>query len=114
MTHGVSLGAGYWLEMIERQRESQLSIDEFCRRRRISVHTFRSWKRRLAENATAPTFRELIVAESLGGNSADDRPATLTTGDAIEIVLSASVVVRVPIGAASLAEILRQAKEIAC
>jgi len=66
MTHGVSLGAGYWLEMIERQRESQLSIDEFCRRRRISVHTFRSWKRRLAENATAPTFRELIVAESLG------------------------------------------------
>jgi len=113
MTHGVSLGAGYWLEMIERQRESQLSIDEFCRRR-ISVHTFRSWKRRLAENATAPTFRELIVAESLGGSSADERPAASTAGDAIEIVLSASVVVRVPIGAESLAEVLRQAKEIAC
>ena len=114
MTQGVSLGARYWLEMIERQRESELSIDEFYRRRRISVHTFRSWKRRLAENSTAPAFRELIVAESLGGIAADQRPTTSTACEAIEIVLSANVVVRVPLAAASLAEILRQAKEIAC
>ena len=107
MTSGVSLGADYWRGMIERQQRSGLSISEFCRRVEVSDFTFRRWKQRLAE---APRFQELIVASNgpAGTQRSDSQSAF------IEIVLAEQVMVRVPMSAMSLTEILRSAKEAAC
>jgi hypothetical protein len=38
-----------WRQRIERQRESGLSIAEFCRRENISAHGFYVWRRNLRE-----------------------------------------------------------------
>jgi hypothetical protein len=36
-----------WRQRLKRQRESRLSISEFCRREELSPHTFHSWRRKL-------------------------------------------------------------------
>ena len=38
-----------WRQQVKRQRESRLSIAEFCRRESISPHSFHAWKRKLCE-----------------------------------------------------------------
>ena len=38
-----------WRQRIKRQRESRLSIAEFCRRENISAHGFYVWRRNLRE-----------------------------------------------------------------
>jgi len=38
---------GEWRQRMERQRESGLSIAEFCRREKLSRHSFHVWKRKL-------------------------------------------------------------------
>jgi transposase-like protein len=40
-----------WRERMERQRESGLSIAEFCRREGVSAVTFYTWKRKLQDEA---------------------------------------------------------------
>ena len=40
-----------WRQRIKRQRESRLSIAEFCRRENISAHGFYVWRRNLREGS---------------------------------------------------------------
>ena len=40
-----------WRQRIKRQRESRLSIAEFCRRENISAHGFYVWRRNLRETS---------------------------------------------------------------
>ena len=42
-----------WRQRIQRQRESGLSITEFCRREHVSPHSFHVWKRRLRQTPSA-------------------------------------------------------------
>jgi len=38
-----------WRRRVKRQRESGLSIAEFCRREKVSAHSFHGWKRKLRQ-----------------------------------------------------------------
>ena len=38
----------YWREVLERQRESGLSVRQFCREHQLSEASFHSWKRKIA------------------------------------------------------------------
>ena len=38
----------YWRGVLERQRESGLSVRQFCREQRVSEASFHSWKRKIA------------------------------------------------------------------
>jgi hypothetical protein len=38
----------YWRGVLERQRESGLSVRQFCREHRMSEASFHSWKRKIA------------------------------------------------------------------
>ena len=42
----------FWREVVTRQRESGLSIKEFCAKEAVATATFFVWKRRLAGGAT--------------------------------------------------------------
>jgi transposase-like protein len=41
-----------WRQRMKRQRESGLSIAEFCRREKVSPHSFHAWKRKLRESGS--------------------------------------------------------------
>ena len=45
---GVRRNAAQWARIIEAQRESDRTVVEFCRRRRIAKATFWYWRKRLA------------------------------------------------------------------
>ena len=38
----------YWRDVLERQRESGLSVRQFCREHQVSEASFHSWKRKIA------------------------------------------------------------------
>ena len=38
----------YWRDLLERQRESGLSVRQFCREHQMSEASFHSWKRKIA------------------------------------------------------------------
>jgi len=42
-----------WRQRVKRQRESGLSIVEFCRREEVSSHSFHAWKRKLCQRGYA-------------------------------------------------------------
>jgi len=78
-----------WRELLAAQARSGLSIRAFCASRRLSEPSFYAWRRELARRdrgrvkAVVPTFV----------------PVQVLPGAAIEVVLPAGVVVRVPTGA---------------
>lgn len=93
-----------WLELVEAQRRSELSVAEFCERHELAVSTFYGWKRRLkdegrlefehgacgstgsrADAVETPAFVEVTAA------SQDTRDA-----EPLELVLRGEVVVRIP------------------
>ncbi len=39
-----------WRQRMDRQRASGLSIAEFCRRERVSSHSFHAWRRKFRQN----------------------------------------------------------------
>ncbi len=43
--------AVFWRELIGRQAESGVTVDEFCRRQQVSASSFYDWRRRLAGGA---------------------------------------------------------------
>ncbi len=52
MAHRVNQGLwDQWRQRIKRQRESGLSIAEFCRRENVSAHSFYVWRRNIREGA---------------------------------------------------------------
>ncbi len=51
--------AAQWARLIEAQRRSDLTVVEFCRRRRIATATFWYWRKRLVTTA-----KQELVAKS--------------------------------------------------
>jgi hypothetical protein len=78
-----------WRGLLADHARSDLSIRAFCDRRRLNEANFYAWRRELAKRdaarakGAAPTFV----------------PVQVTPSAAIEVVLSAGLVVRVPAGA---------------
>ncbi len=79
----------FWREQIAAQRNSDLSIREFCSRRGLAVSTFSYWKRKLGERGGASS--SLVPVKVVGrAREGDD------DGDSvIEVGLSGGRVVRV-------------------
>jgi hypothetical protein len=42
----------HWVRIVSIFNSSELSLAEFCRRQKLSVHQFQYWRRRLAETVT--------------------------------------------------------------
>ena len=109
---GQHLSKQRWLELVEAQRTSGLTVDPFCQQHGLAVSTFYGWKRRLKDDGLlsveaasgnrseakasprksvnpgeAPAFVEVTASAT------DDRQAT-----PLELVLPGEVVVRVPRG----------------
>lgn len=51
-----------WRQRVQRQRESGLSIVEFCRGEHVSQHGFHAWKRRLRQATSARHGSDTIPA----------------------------------------------------
>ena len=88
--------AARWTRIIEAQRKSDLTVVEFCRRRRLAKATFWYWRRRLAttekqELAAKPAQRFLAV------------PLVAPVAERIEVDLGA---MRVRLGGAGAARIV--------
>lgn len=47
----------FWRKMVQRQRESGLSVARFCRREGLKPVTFYAWRRRLQDEATSSRSR---------------------------------------------------------
>lgn len=96
-----------WRERLERWRKSGESIAEFCRREGLSPPSFYLWRRRLAEEASAPrgTGRAFLPVEVVADGSAP-------FGAECELVLE-GLVCRVPRGLDddSLRRLIRMLRE---
>jgi hypothetical protein len=57
-----------WGQRVKRQRESGLSIAEFCRREKISPHSFHVWKRKLGQPGSARSTSRSAAAAKRSGN----------------------------------------------
>jgi transposase-like protein len=57
-----------WRQRVKRQRESGLSIAEFCRRERVSPHSFHAWKRKLREVGAVRRMSTSAAAAKRSGN----------------------------------------------
>jgi hypothetical protein len=42
----------YWTELVSEQKQSGLSVQDFCRERQISIHSYRGWRTRLNKDAS--------------------------------------------------------------
>jgi hypothetical protein len=78
-----------WRQRIERQRQSGLSVAEFCRREGIPSHGFHVWKRKLNNASSArPRSRESAAARRSRKRAAGMTPRrqshdALATGAAV-------------------------------
>ena len=98
-----------WRRLIAEQKGSQLSVEAFCARQKVSASSFDRWKQALgsepagARAPQAPPPRFLPISLSGGSGS-------------IEIQLPSGVVVRVPPGAneQSLSVVLRALEARPC
>ena len=88
-----------WRDLVREQRDRGLSVEAFCRRRKVAVSTFFAWRRKLASSAE-PAFVELTV-QADEADEAESAP--------IELVLPGGVTVRVQEGFS--ATVLRQVVE---
>jgi transposase len=73
-----------WVDRVQRFRDSNLSVAQFCLAEGVSVPAFYFWRRTLAaESATEPTGRPTVVPVRIA------RPAP-----AVEVVLPSGAVLR--------------------
>jgi transposase-like protein len=64
-----------WRQRVKRQRESGLSIAEFCRREKVSPHSFHVWKRKLRQpGSVRGTSRSAAAAKRSGKRRATVTP----------------------------------------
>ena len=93
----------WWRATLQRQREANLSVTEFCRRVGVAVSTFYYWKHRVHEvppNAHVPVRRRAPLAS--GDNGRRDhgrqiRPVSIlkpAAGSRVEIELTNACLVR--------------------
>ena len=59
---GVRRDATQWKRVIEAQRQSPLTVVEFCRRRRIAKATFWYWRKRLGRTANPDRGAQRFLA----------------------------------------------------
>ena len=92
-----------WRRRLERQSKSGLSISEFCRREKLSAHTFHVWRRKLAgRTAGAPAAqlgrrRRVASAASPGPAGFWQLPLVAAPQSLwIELSLADGTVLRVP------------------
>lgn len=52
----------YWLDLIDHQAESGLTIATFCEKHEISRHKFYYWRKRLGKSNKSTGFVQLIPA----------------------------------------------------
>ena len=103
----------YWRAMIGQWRRSGQSVRDFCAERGLAEPSFYAWRRTLAERG-----QRMVVAprrDAEGGQPAfvPVRVAPAATTAALEVVLAAGRVVRVPPGfdAATLRQLLAVLEE---
>jgi hypothetical protein len=81
MKRRVRRNPSQWSEVIEAQAGSGLSARAFCARRKICLHSFYGWRRRLRDEPShegrgsskpGPAFIEVGPAMSSGGLSPDE------------------------------------------
>ena len=75
-----------WLDRLNRQAASRLTVAEFCQREAVSVPSFYQWKRRLSPRIESATMldRSRQPQQSLGNPAVAQQPRFT------ELVLSAS------------------------
>lgn len=54
----------HWLSVIEQQKQSQLSIKQFCEDKGISYQTFFYWSKRLSSPDAVQTLQPVVFDES--------------------------------------------------
>ena len=99
-----------WRQRIEDQRQSGLTVSEFCRRQKMSSATFYTWKRKL--RGTAPPKSKRAARQQPAGTPAPTAGpvskapseaafvqlplAAASTSPWIELVLVEGTIIRVP------------------
>jgi len=83
-----------WMDRLTRFPASGLTVAQFCASEAVSLHSFYFWKRRLADEAQAPTTQDQ------GG---DRGPRLLPVklqpaAPAVELVLTTGAILRLPSG----------------
>jgi hypothetical protein len=59
----------YWTELVSEQKQSGLSVQDFCRERQISIHSYRGWRTRL--NKEPSPSGEWLTLKSQSRTSAE-------------------------------------------
>ena len=97
--------AEQWAQWVAEQRESALSVRDFCDWIGVSQNAFYLWRRKLAAQQTRAT-----VAQSSGAQQPDVRslfvPLTVVGSPVIEVDLPCGAVVRVPNEESSLRRVI--------
>ena len=97
--------AEQWAAWVEEQRESALSVRDFCDWIGVSQNAFYLWRRKLAARQMHAT-----VTQSSGSKQSDVRslfvPLTVVGSPVIEVDLPCGAVVRVPNEESSLRRVL--------
>ena len=100
--------AAFWRELVERRRQSSLSVAQFCEQAGVSAASFYQWQRKLRASSRRPA-RGVITAQPAGGTLVPirilpDPPAAhrnlngRNSGGTIEIELPGPIRLRVPCG----------------
>jgi hypothetical protein len=82
-----------WREMIDAWKRSGLSINAFCRDRKLTRSNFDRWRRILAAKTSEPR------GESPSSPSSAFVPIRVTAKPMAEVVLRSGILVRLPLGA---------------
>lgn len=52
-----------WEVLLQEQKESDLSIKDWCQKQNISTQTFSNWRKRLQEDSSVDETEEVVFAE---------------------------------------------------
>ena len=95
--------ARVWRERVKRQRNSGLSIAEFCRREEVSQASFYLWRKRLRQSNSAATNEPLFLPVEMPLVAASTEVEIELPGGAVVRLPADAELVRVAIQAASAA-----------
>lgn len=75
----------HWVRIVSIFNSSELSLAEFCRRQKLSVHQFQYWRRRLAETVST-------TANSPASNKTNPQPPQSMQDSGCDLVTNTPVV----------------------
>ena len=108
---GKHYSADHWAAWVGEQRESELSVAEFCDWIGVSPNSFYRWRQKLAAKGRPPAkkghgpLRQSAMKRSMSLGS-ELVPLTVLTSPVVEIDLPCGAVVRVPDNDRSLRRVL--------